>query len=192
LAEQRCTDRVRRVLLHGGQDVGIDIEGDAERTMEQNRDLSRLLYRCGEGFAVKPKRSPKMFTAAGFTATVPQRIKPMIIAGLLALSLMVGAGATATRVGAEPVGPGIDGVSQACRALQNQAQDLIDEYGRVGRANPNDPRLNDLLAQIRSVGTTWQQIGCQAAFGNIIGLRVSAPGTFYRPIAAGSYQLASR
>lgn len=103
------------------------------------------------------------------TLTAPafmQRSRAMIVAGLLALALFAGAGATATRVGAEPVGPGIDGVSQACRGIQNQINDLIGEYGRVGRANANDPRLDDILAQLRSLGTTWNQIGCRAAFGN--------------------------
>jgi len=41
-----------------------------------------------------------MFAAVGTNPTLYQRVKPMIIAGFLALSLMVGAGAAAHQVGA--------------------------------------------------------------------------------------------
>ncbi len=114
-----------------------------------------------------------MFAAAGTQVSnrsnrsIRSRVKPMAIVGLLALSLTVGAGHSAMKVGAQPVGNGIDGMSQACRAIQNHAGDLIKEYGEVASNNPNDPRLDDILAALRSDGTTWRQIGCQAAFGDI-------------------------
>ncbi len=117
-----------------------------------------------------------MFAVVSTHPTFSQRVKPMILAACLALSLMIGAGATATRVGAQPVGPGIDGVSQACRSLQGQAQSLIDEYGRIGRANPNDPQLDVILAQLRSIGADWQRIGCQSGFGRIAVTPAPLPG----------------
>ena len=30
--------------------------------------------------------------------------------------------------------------------------------------------------QLRSLGTTWQQIGCQGVYGNIVGFRLVNPG----------------
>jgi len=42
-----------------------------------------------------------MSTTAGTTRTCLQHIKPMIVVGFLALSLMVGASASTNRVGAE-------------------------------------------------------------------------------------------
>jgi len=108
-----------------------------------------------------------MFAAVGTHPVLYRRIKPMIVVGFLALSLMVGA-ITAPRVGAEPVQRGLDGFSNACADLQDQAQNLVNQYNATGSANPNDSALDDLLAQLRSVGTTWQQIGCQGVYGNIL------------------------
>lgn len=109
-----------------------------------------------------------MFTATGTIVAPFQHLKRITLAALLTLALIAGVGVTANQVAAQPVGPGLDSFSAACGNLQSQAQGLADEYSSVGRANPYDPRLDDILAQLRGVGTTWQQIGCQAVFGNIL------------------------
>lgn len=123
-----------------------------------------------------------MFFAASTPPTFTQRLKIVLLAGLLALSLMVGAATTATRVGAEPVQRGLDGFSNACANLQDAASGLVSQYTATATANPGDPRLNDILSQLRSIGTTWQQIGCQGVYGNI--LRVATAGTSSLPITS--------
>ena len=107
----------------------------------------------------------------------------MLAAAMLAVVLLVGAGAT-TRVGAQPVGPGVDGVSVACRDLQDQANGLIAQYGAIGSADPSSDQLPGIIAQLQQLGTTWRQIGCQAAFGNITG-----PGIVHAPIAANQFAI---
>ena len=112
-----------------------------------------------------------------------RRLLPMLAAAMLAFVLLVGAGAT-TRVGAQPVGPGVDGVSVACRDLQDQANGLIAQYGAIGGADPSSDQLPGIIAQLQQLGTTWRQIGCQAAFGNITG-----PGIVRAPIAANQFAI---
>jgi hypothetical protein len=123
-----------------------------------------------------------MFPAVSTHPVFTQRLKIALLAGFLALSVMVGAATTATRVGAEPVQRGLDGFSNACADLQDQAGSLVSQYGATAGANPNDPRLDDILSQLRSIGTTWQQIGCQGVYGNI--LRVVPAGTSSLPITS--------
>jgi hypothetical protein len=129
-----------------------------------------------------------MFSAVSMHPAFTQRLKIVLLAGFLALSLMVGAATTATRVGAEPVQRGLDGFSNACADLQDQESSLVSQYTATATANPNDPQLDDILAQIRSVGTTWQQIGCQGVYGNI--LKMVPTGASSLPIASvsGSFQ----
>lgn len=127
-----------------------------------------------------------MSAVASTAPAFSQRLKFILIAGFLALSLMVGASATATHVGAQPVDRGLDGFSNACADLQDQANALVAEYSSVGRANPYDPRLDDILTQLRSLGTTWQQIGCQGVYGNIVGAHlISTSKLGIHPINTG-------
>jgi hypothetical protein len=128
-----------------------------------------------------------MFAAAGTTLVLSQRVKFVLIAGFLALSLLVGVSATATHVGAQPVDRGLDGFSNACADLQDQASALVAQYSSVGRANPYDPQLDDILAQLRSLGTTWQQIGCQGVYGNIVGFHLITSKTGVHPVDTGGF-----
>ena len=77
-----------------------------------------------------------------------RRLLPTFAAALLAFTLLAGAGA-ATRVGAQPVPPGVDGVSGACRGLQDQANGLIAQYGAIGGADPSSDQLPGIIAQLQ-------------------------------------------
>ena len=85
----------------------------------------------------------------------------------LALALFAGSGIAATPASARVNGPVFDSFSAACLSLQSQADDLRAEYSRVGRENPYSPRLGEILAELRNIGGSWNQIGCGAVFGSI-------------------------
>ena len=89
-----------------------------------------------------------MDTAFVAPSSSRRRLLPMLAAAMLAFVLLVGAGAT-TRVGAQPVGPGVDGVSVACRDLQDQANGLIAQYGAIGSADPSSDQLPGIIAQLQ-------------------------------------------
>jgi hypothetical protein len=120
-----------------------------------------------------------MFPVVGTHPSLPHRLKSVFVTGLLALTLLAGAAGTVTRVGAEPIAPGGDTVSSECAVLQQQAQDLVAQYRELAIASHGtDPRLDDILAQLREIGREWQQIGCQAAYGGIFGHTVTSPLVF--------------
>lgn len=129
-----------------------------------------------------------MFAAISIAPAFSQRLKFVLVAGLLVLSLLIGASATATHVGAQPVDWGLDGFSNACADLQDQANALVAQYSSVRRANVYDPQLDDILAQLRGIGTTWQQIGCQGVYGNIVGLHLITTGRLcVHPVNTGGF-----
>jgi hypothetical protein len=51
--------------------------------------------------------------------------------------------------------------------MYDRSADLRDEYRRVGLANPNSPRLDAILAELRTLGSDWIAIGCKARYGTI-------------------------
>ena len=106
------------------------------------------------------------------TATAGQAFRGKGLVASLALALLVTVGA-ATSVGAERP-TGIDGVSVACRGIYDRVHRLLDEYKAVATANPGDPRLDTILAQLRDAGSDWIRIGCRDAFGSVV-TRVESP-----------------
>jgi hypothetical protein len=103
--------------------------------------------------------------------------RQVIAASLLLVSIL--SAGVVTPASAQPVGPGIDGVSIACRSLQSQADGLIAEYGDEDTTND---RRGEILDELRSIGTSWIQIGCKAAFGNIEGPNIVFHNVLY-PVA---------
>jgi hypothetical protein len=81
---------------------------------------------------------------------------------LLATAAGLGLLFTTTSVHAEPVRPGLDSFTMACAALQNNANALAKEY-----KDASDDRRGDIIRELRNIGLTWRQIGCQAVFGSI-------------------------
>lgn len=86
--------------------------------------------------------------------------------GAMALALLVTVGGTAG-VGAERPPSGGDSHQQGCRALYDQAERLRNEYKQVATANPGSARLDAILAELRNVGQTWQDIKCGDRYGSI-------------------------
>ena len=74
-------------------------------------------------------------------------------------------------------GPVGDTFSAGCLTLQNKGDALIAEY-----KNASNERREQILAELRSNGTTWRQIGCQAVFGDIS--RIVLPGKRKIPMDA--------
>ena len=70
-----------------------------------------------------------------------------------------------------------DSFTWGCYQLQQQGNQLIAQYGSVGRANPNYPQLDTILQQIRNIGQTWKDIGCETVFGPISDIAVAPVST---------------
>src|SRR5688500_3336696 len=125
--------------------------------------MSRPRLRLGS----EPRRRERS-TTMRTTATAPARPAfrgKALVAGL-ALALLVSVG-TATDAGAERP-TGIDGVSVACRGIYDRVHRLLAEYKAVATADPGDPRLDTILAQLRDAGSDWIRVGCHAAFGSVV------------------------
>ncbi len=60
-------------------------------------------------------------------------------------------------------GPRITSFDFACGDLQDEGDRLRAEYARTPSTSP---RRDEILARLREIGRTWQQIGCQAVFGS--------------------------
>ncbi len=85
-----------------------------------------------------------------------------VAAALLALALFAGASTAATPASARVNGPVFDTFSAGCLSLQNDADSLIGEY-----KNATPARREEIIGQLRNIGSTWNQIGCKAVFGSI-------------------------
>lgn len=59
-------------------------------------------------------------------------------------------------------GPALDSFSAGCLLLQNDADRLIAEYKNASMA-----RREEILQQLRNIGSDWINIGCKAVFGSI-------------------------
>jgi hypothetical protein len=110
------------------------------------------------------------------------RSKGLVVS--LALALLVSVG-TAIGAGAERPPSGGDSHQQACRALYDQAEKLRDEYKQVGTANPGSPRLDEIIAEGRNVGQTYQDLHCDDRYGSIAALVVSP----YAPITDAEHEI---
>lgn len=130
-----------------------------------------------------------MFTAALSAPAFAQRIKVLALSGLLALSLMVGAAATATQVGAERVPPGFDSLTIACAGLQNHARDLAGQFHDASAS-----RREDILAELRNINGVWVAAGCQAAFGGLLFARpdISPTGAPVRIVGSPARDLSTQ
>ena len=112
--------------------------------------------------------------------------------GILALavcgSLAAGSVGVASRAEARvPDGPRVDSLSAGCGLLQDKADSLREQYDEIGRANPNDPRLDDILAQLRQIGSQWIDV-CAGTFGNISYIVVARNPGFGTLTNAGTMQ----
>jgi len=128
-------------------------------------------------------RRHTMFVTTGSLTAYTQYLKKVVLAACLALALVTGVGATAHPVGAMPIS--IDSGSAGCAIIAGRINDLIAEYGRVGRANPNDPQLDVILAQIRDAGRDWKTLGC---YGSPLGARTSVGQLSGVALAPGNMQ----
>ena len=81
-----------------------------------------------------------------------------IIGGLLASGIVAGPALAA------PIPPGGDSHQRGCRALQTDAERLVEEYGRPGTTNQ---RRAEILEDLRNIGRDWRDTGCRARFGDI-------------------------
>ena len=122
-----------------------------------------------------------MFVTTGSLTVYTQYLKKVVLAACLALALVAGVGATAHPVGAMP----IDSGSAGCAIIAGRINDLIAEYGRVARANPNDPQLDAILAQLRDAGRDWKAIGC---YGSPLAARTSVGQFGGVALASGNTQ----
>ena len=81
----------------------------------------------------------------------------------LAIAAFAGALILAPAANARINGPRITSFDFACGNLQDEGDRLRAEYARTPSTSP---RRDEILARLREIGRTWQQIGCQAVFGS--------------------------
>jgi hypothetical protein len=58
-----------------------------------------------------------------------------------------------------------DTLSLGCELLEDEAEQLLEEYRRDSTTNA---RRKQILERLREIGRTWDQIGCRALFGDIV------------------------
>lgn len=92
-------------------------------------------------------------------------------AGALGMALLVTLKSTAG-VGAERPPAGGDTHQIGCRMIYDRSAQLRDEYKRVALANPGDPRLDQILAELRNLGSDWIAIRCKDRFGSIAAIQL--------------------
>jgi hypothetical protein len=59
---------------------------------------------------------------------------------------------------------GHDSLAIACRSLRDRADGLIAEYGREGTSAA---RRQEIISELRNIGSDWNTIGCRDSFGDI-------------------------
>jgi hypothetical protein len=132
-----------------------------------------------------------MVPVVGTHPALSHRLRSVIVAGFLALNLtlMTGAASTVTRVAAAPIGPG----GGDATLMKECAELRIEAYRDAAEASHGtDPDLDNLLQLLQGIGQQWRDMGCQAAYGDIIGVTerlVIPPGLGVIP---GTTQTTSR
>lgn len=86
--------------------------------------------------------------------------------GALAVALLVTVG-TANGVGAERPPSGGDSHQQGCRAIYDRSEQLRAEYKQVGIANPGSARLDEILAELRTLASNWESLHCDDRYGSV-------------------------
>ncbi len=76
------------------------------------------LTRCGESFAANYRKGTVMLATVGTKPALHQRVKLMIVAALLALSLMLGIATSAQRVDAKTVCYRDPGLGLVCTVVK--------------------------------------------------------------------------
>ncbi|HEX5500123.1 MAG TPA: hypothetical protein VFX03_12885 [Thermomicrobiales bacterium] len=84
----------------------------------------------------------------------------------LAAALVVTVG-SANGVGAERPPSGGDSHQQACRALYDRTEQLRNEYKDVASTNPGSNRLDEILTELRNLGSDWKSLHCDDRYGSI-------------------------
>lgn len=96
---------------------------------------------------------------------IVRRMTTGAMALAVALGLALGAVAfTVDAADAMKVPLGGDSHQRGCYSLQEQGEALLDEYGD---ASTTDARRVEILGELRSIGSTWDQIGCRSVWGDI-------------------------
>jgi hypothetical protein len=101
------------------------------------------------------------------------RVRGVALVGLLLIAV---AAALSQSAEAKPVPPGGDSHQIACRDLQQRAYDLLDEYKNLEAKNPE--RSQEIMNELRTIGSDWVSIGCKAGFGDIVGLETLPPSRY--------------
>ncbi|HEY9011515.1 MAG TPA: hypothetical protein VIN06_10885 [Devosia sp.] len=70
--------------------------------------------------------------------------------------------------------PGLDSLSQECFRVQTESDKLVAEY-----KNASNARREQILVELRKLGSYWIAAGCKALFGDISKLQ-RLPGNDYR------------
>ena len=112
-----------------------------------------------------------------FTQSYPRQSTLRSTAAAMAIALISISTLAPSPALARINGPVGDTFSAGCLTLQNKGDALIAEY-----KNASNERREQILAELRSNGTTWRQIGCQAVFGDIS--RIVLPGKRKIPMDA--------
>lgn len=81
---------------------------------------------------------------------------------LIGFSLLAAIALSPVQAYARINGAVFDSFSLECLALQNKGDRLRAEY-----RNASNARREEILAELRSNGMTWIQIGCRGVFGDI-------------------------
>jgi hypothetical protein len=64
---------------------------------------------------------------------------------------------------ARPIEGG-DGLAVGCRYLRDQVAGLLAEYKADATT---EARRQEIIGQLRNIGSDWVSVGCQAAFGDL-------------------------
>jgi hypothetical protein len=88
------------------------------------------------------------------------RLSRVLIVGVLFASVTASLGTAPAMARIKK--PGLDSVSQECFRVQTASDKLIAEY-----KNASNARRDEILTELRKLGSYWRAAGCQALFGNI-------------------------
>jgi hypothetical protein len=105
----------------------------------------------------------------------------LTIVGILATMLMVLLTAPDSAQARQKIEGG-DSLAIACRGLRNDADALIDEYGRPGTTGA---RREEIISELQNIGRDWRTVGCQEAYGDIA--RITGKPTGGRPGSSPSH-----
>jgi hypothetical protein len=98
----------------------------------------------------------------------------MLALGLSAALVVTAIGATSAEARVPVTDPRLDPLAAACGALQDRADILREQHRRLALANPEDPRLDAILHEMRAIGLRWAEL-CKETYGSIVSNPV--PGT---------------